>query len=121
MLSLRAEGFLMASKFATFLEQSGIDARRVVMASAQIERLKLADRHVLAAKASKKAKGKDAGAGEASPEKELPSGRPVTTVLVNRALAGKPLRSKAKTRIVRAVNRVLEQKKKDPADLRALF
>jgi hypothetical protein len=34
---------------------------------------------------------------------------------------GKAISGAAKTRLLRAVNRVLEQKQQDPVDLRALF
>jgi hypothetical protein len=37
------------------------------------------------------------------------------------ATAGKPITGPAKTRLLRAVNRVLEQKKKSATDLKSLF
>jgi hypothetical protein len=40
---------------------------------------------------------------------------------LNNVLAGKPVAGPAKTRLLRAVNYILAQKKKDPVDLRALF
>jgi hypothetical protein len=45
----------------------------------------------------------------------------VTPRLLTRAKIGKPISGAAKTRIVRVVNYLLEQKKKDPVDIRALF
>ncbi len=113
----------MASKFANFIQESGIDPRRLMAASAKIECLKLAGRQALAAAKKKKGKkeGKEGEAAPAAAKPELPSTRPVTRVLFDRAIAGKAVRSKSKTRLLRAVNRVLEQKKKDAVDLRALF
>lgn len=112
----------MASKFQQFLEENKIDPRRVLVASRQIEQLRPQDRKQRLAR-------RQARAGESKPEgeaaeklKEKPrSGRPVTDRLVREAAEGKTLSGPAKTRLLRAVNRVLEQKKKEPVDLRALF
>ena len=49
------------------------------------------------------------------------SGKPVTTPLLNRALEGKAIPGAGKTRILRAVNRVLEQKKQSAAQIKDLF
>ena len=87
----------MASKFTEFLQTNKIDPRRVASASQAIA----------------------AAGGEAPPKPR--SGRPVTPQLLSRALGGKPVTGPGKTRLLRAVNRVLEQKKKEPVDLRALF
>jgi len=112
----------MASKFADFMQKQGVDPRRILVASRQIERLRPEDRSVRLDRRRRKS-------GEAAPPAEGAevnrakprSGRPVTRRLLDQALAGKPVTGPAKTRLLRALNRVLEQKKKDPADLRALF
>ncbi|MBK7585681.1 MAG: hypothetical protein IPI67_36530 [Myxococcales bacterium] len=105
----------MASKFQQFLSDNKLDPRRVMIASQHVENLRPEDRRTrLAKRRGVKPEG----------EEKLPkprSGRPVTPRLMSMALEGKPVTGPAKTRLLRAVNRLLEQKKKDPADLRKLF
>jgi hypothetical protein len=115
----------MATKFAEFIESNKLDPRRILVASRQLERLTREDRARDAARA-KRGKGKKADAPAAEGEKaEAPtkghSGKPVTPPLLGRALAGKPVSGAAKTRLLRAVNRMLERKKVDPVDIRKLF
>ena len=108
----------MSTKFSDFIQTQKIDPRRLAAASARIERLRPEDRKVKLAK-------RQAKASETKVEGETPakprSGRPVTARLLAQALGGKPMPSAGKTRLLRAVNRVLEQQKKEPVDLRALF
>jgi hypothetical protein len=108
----------MPSKLSDFLETNKIDPRRLLNASRRIERLRLEDRRL---KRQKKAPKEGAAEGEASTPKKPRSGRQVTPRLLTRAKIGKPISGAAKTRIVRVVNYLLEQKKKDPVDIRALF
>jgi hypothetical protein len=116
----------MASKFAEFLEKNKIDARRVLVASRQVERLRREDR---ALKLKKKQGGDAAPAvapggeeGEAPKAPPKPrSGRPVTPKLLEMAKEGGTIAGPAKTRLTRAVNRILEQKKKDVVAVRDLF
>lgn len=106
----------MASKFQQFLSDNKIDPRRVLVASDQIEKLRPEDRALrLARRQARKEEG-----GK-KPEGKPRSGRPVTTSLLNNALAGKAVTGPAKTRLLRAVNKILETKKKDPVELKALF
>ncbi|HWP07777.1 MAG TPA: hypothetical protein VNN72_18625 [Polyangiaceae bacterium] len=113
----------MASKFAQFLKDNKIDPRRLMVVSKRIERLQPADRKVKFEKS--RAKKGDAPAAAADGEKKAPakprSGRPVTPRLVTAATEGKPVAGAAKTRLLRAVNRILEQKKKAAVDLRTVF
>lgn len=106
----------MASKFAEFIAAKKIDARRVLAASQKLERLRPEDR----ALKLKKRKGATPAEGEEKPGKPR-SGRPVTQVLIDSVEAGKPVSGAAKTRLLRAVNAVLEQKKQQPAALKELF
>jgi hypothetical protein len=109
----------MASKFQQFLSENQIDPRRVLVASRAIERLRPEDRAArLARRQARKAETKpEPGSIPAKPR----AGRKVTARLLAQALEGKPIQGPAKTRLLRAVNRVLEQKKKNPTDLRTLF
>jgi hypothetical protein len=113
----------MSSKFAQFLEKNKIDARRLLAASKQIEGLQAEDRALKLSK--RRAKATPAPGGAAAAEGEKPkkprSGRPVTPRLVQAAGAGKPVGGPAKTRLLRAVNHILEQKKQEKIDLRAIF
>jgi hypothetical protein len=106
----------MASKFAEFIAAKKIDPRRILVASKRLERLRPEDR----AFRLKKRSGATPAEGEEKPAKPH-SGRPVTQVLLDRVSAGKPVPSAAKTRLLRAVNSVLAQKKQDPVELKQLF
>jgi hypothetical protein len=108
----------MSTKFSDFLQAQKIDPRRLAAASARIERLRPEDRRAkLAQRQAKASETKTEGEKPAKPR----SGRPVTSRLLSQALGGKPVPGGGKTRLLRAVNRVLEQRKKEPVDLRALF
>jgi hypothetical protein len=109
----------MASKFSEFLQAQKIDPRRLAAASQQLEKLRAEDRAIrLKQRQTKAAENKPEG--EAKPAKPR-SGRPITAPLLHKALEGKPVGGPAKTRILRAVNRLLEQKKLEPVDIRKLF
>ena len=91
------------TKFAQFLATKKLDRRRIVVASRQIETLQPEDRAIKHAKRKPR------------------SGRPVTNRAIDAALAGKAVSGPIKSRILRAVNRLLEQKKQEKVDLRAIF
>lgn len=110
----------MASKFAEFLDKNKIDPRRVLVASRKLEQLQPEDRAARLKKRQSKKGDSAAAAGEEKPKKPR-SGRPVTRQALEAAKNGKAIPGPAKTRIVRAVNHVLSQKKKEAVDLRALF
>jgi hypothetical protein len=112
----------MGSKFEGFLQENKLDPRRVFAASAKLENLQREDRTIrlakrLARKAEDPVKAKKEGKAAEKPR----SGHPVTPRVMTAALAGKFVPAGGKTRILRAVNHLLEQKKQSPVDLRALF
>jgi hypothetical protein len=112
----------MATKFAQFIQDNKIDPRRLIATSKRMERLRPTDRRTKLLKSQAKASGKPAGEEGDKKALEKPhSGRPVTPRLIQDASGGKAVSGAAKTRLLRAVNRVLEQAKKSPVDLRALF
>ena len=112
----------MSTKFAKFLEESKISRLRLQAASSQIERLTSDDRSFLSQVARKRAlAGRKEAANVAVEKKKLHSGRPVTPRLVDDASLGKPVSGPAKSRLLRAVNRILEQRKKPVVTLRELF
>ena len=108
----------MATKLDTFLNNNKITHRQLLSASRQIERLRPEDRAIklIQKQVRKKEDGKKPD-DLAKPR----SGRTITTVGLAKALAGKQLSGPQRTRFVRAVNRILEQKKKKPIDMAALF
>ncbi len=111
----------MATKFEDFLKEKNIDPRRIIVASTQIERFRPEDRAIRLAqrKARKSEDGGKKKEGEAA--KKPRSGRPVTQRALSAALTGKNISGPTKTRILRAVNRVLEQKKMEQIELAAIF
>lgn len=110
----------MATKFAQFLQDNKIDARRLLAVSGRIERLRPEDRKLKFAKRQSKAEGAPKTESETKPAKPR-SGRPVTPRLIESASNGKSVAGPAKTRLLRAVNHILEQKKQKPVDLKTVF
>ncbi len=108
----------MASKFSEFLAANKIDPRRVVAASKKLESLRPEDRKLRLAR--RKGSGDKPAEGAEKPAKPR-SGRAVTPVLLRRVEAGGKVTGPAKQKLLRAVNSILEQRKKDPVELRALF
>ncbi len=108
--------------FAKLLEDNKIIALRLQSASAKIERLTDEDRAYVAEVSRKKSLAGRKNAGNVSIEKKkLHSGRPVTQRLIDDASLGKPVSGPAKTRLLRAVNHILEQRKKPTVAIRDLF
>ena len=113
------------SRFSEFLSTEKIDPRRLLVASRQLERLRPEDRAIRLKKRLGK-KSEDAPAAPAAGEGQEAaakrrSGRSVTPRLLSTAQAGGTLSGAQKTRLLRALNRVLEQKKKEPVELRKVF
>ena len=112
------------SRFSEYLTTENIDPRRLLVASRQLERLRPEDR---AARLKKRLgrKSEESAAPAAAEGQEAPakrrSGRTVTPRLLSTAQAGGTLSGSQKTRLLRALNRVLEQKKKEPVELRKVF
>jgi hypothetical protein len=94
------------------------------VASHKIESLRRADRDLRLARRRAKSGGGGEGdaekKGEAAKQKPR-SGRPVTPRAIHAAISGAPISGPAKTRILRAVNHLLEQKKQEKIELRTLF
>jgi hypothetical protein len=113
----------MSSRFFEFLGNEKIDPRRLIAASRQIERLRPEDRQIrLQKRLSRSADAAPAPAdGEKKEVAKRRSGRTITPRLLQVVEAGGPVSGPQKTRLLRALNRVLEQKKKEPVDLRKVF
>lgn len=106
------------TKFATFLKDKKVDPRRILTQSHKLESFKVEDRNIRLKK--KQARGSEDKSAPAE-TRETRSGRPVTPRTLQAALTGKTVSGPAKTRLLRAVNAILEQKKLEKIDLRALF
>lgn len=108
------------SKFAKFLTTKKLDARRIVAASHKLESLTIEDRAIrLKKRQGRKAEG---GGDPATRETRKPrSGRPVTPRAMEAAMTGGTLSGPTKTRLLKAINHLLEQKKQDKVDLKTLF
>ena len=112
----------MATKFAQFLEDNKIPSPRLQSASTKIERLTTDDRAFIAEVARKKSlAGRKNAASVTVEKKKLHSGRPITPRLLDDASLGKPVSGPAKTRLLRAVNHILEQRKKPAVVIKDLF
>jgi hypothetical protein len=108
------------TKFAQFLAAKKLDLRRILAASRKLERLNPEDRAIKLIK--RQARAVEDGAAKGEKETRKPrSGRPVTHRAIDAALVGKGVSGPTKTRILKAINLLLEQKKQEKVDLRALF
>ena len=106
------------SKLAQVLSEKKIDKRRLLAVSKRLERLRVEDRALRLAKRRKSGSEEEQKAAASAKPR---SGRPVSPSSLELALAGKPVVGPVKTRILRAVNHVLETRKQDAIDMRALF
>jgi hypothetical protein len=108
------------TKLADYLKTKKIDSRRLLAASHAADALRDEDRALKLLK--HQAKGGDEAAKSKLEGKGKPrSGRVLSRPALAAALAGKPVSGPSKTRILRAVNAVLAQKKGGEATLRDLF
>ncbi len=107
------------TKFAQFIAAKKLDPRRIMAASDAIEKLQPDDRIIKLNK--RRARGAEAAEGAAKETRKPRSGRPVTPRAFAAALSGGKVSGPTKTRLLSAVNRLLEQKKQEKVDLRQLF
>ena len=109
----------MSSKLESFLTDKKIDRRQLVVVSRDLESLRPEDRAIRLAK-KRGAKAEDSDKKEKETRKPR-SGKPVTTVALDKIFAGKDVSGPTRTRILRAVNVLLERKKHEKVELGALF
>ena len=111
-----------SNKLKSFLDSNKLNTKRLLAVSHKLETLTVEDRKIKLGK--RKGKG-DEGGGEKKEGGEKPakprSGRPVTPRALDAALKGGTISGPTKQRILRAVNYLLEQKKKDKVELKTLF
>jgi len=111
----------MATKIEDFLKEKKIDTRRILVASNEIERLRLEDRKIRLAKRAARKSEDPAKKKEGLAATKPRSGRAVTHEAIAAAFAGKVISGPQKTRILRALNHVLGQKKLEPIELATIF
>jgi hypothetical protein len=111
------------TKFSTFLATHKLNPNRLLAVSHKLETLQRADRAIkLAKRQGKKAAAAGTAKEGATTEKGKPrTGRPVTQRALDAAVKGTAVSGPTKTRILKAVNFLLEQKKKDKVELKTLF
>jgi hypothetical protein len=107
------------SKFAEFIASKKLDARRILAASHKLERLLPEDRAIRLNK--RRIKAGEGGENAPKETRKARSGRPVTDRAMQAALTGGPVSGPTKTRILKAVNHLLEQKKQEKVELKLLF
>ena len=109
----------MSSKLEQFLTSKKIDKRQVLVVSKHLEALQPEDRALKLAK--RKGKGEGGEKKEGTPTGKPRSGRPISEVQLGKIFAGKPVPGPAKTRVLKAVNAILERKKLDKVTIADLF
>jgi hypothetical protein len=113
----------MSTKFAALVQEKKLNTNRLLAVSSELEKLRPTDRSIKLKKRQVKAKvaaGGDVDKNAPPPAKPR-TGRPITPRAIAAALAGKPLTGPQKTRLLKAVNALLEKKKQAPVELSALF
>jgi hypothetical protein len=109
------------TKFAQFITSRKLDPRRILAVSHRLEQMHAEDRLI---RLNKRRARKGAGEAPENAVKETRkprSGRPVTPRALDAAVRGAAISGPTKTRILRAVNHLLEQKKQEKVAVRELF
>jgi hypothetical protein len=109
------------SKFAQFIATRKLDPRRILAESHRLEKLKPEDRVIRLNKRRARKAGAEGDASAVKETRKPRSGRPVTQRALDAAVQGGELSGATKTRILRAVNHLLELKKQEKVALRELF
>ena len=110
-----------SNKLKSFLDSNKLNTKRLLAVSHKLETLTVEDRKIKLGK--RKGKGDEGGEKKEGGEKPAKprSGRPVTPRALEAAMKGGTISGPTKQRILRAVNYLLEQKKKDKVELKTLF
>ncbi len=96
-------------QFSDFVSQSGLDANKILRASERLERVRDEDRELMRRRAEKRRRNAGqsyADAGLAKPR----SGRPLRPGHVAAVMADRPVPGPVRTKVVRAVNALLQKK-----------
>jgi transposase len=107
------------TKLSAFLTENKLNQDRLLAVSHKLESLRPEDRVAKLAKRQKR--GAEGGDAEKVEIAKPRSGRAVTPRALSAALTGGTISGPTKQRILRAVNYLLEQKKKTAVELKTLF
>jgi hypothetical protein len=107
------------TKFAQFIADRKLDPRRILAVSHRLEQMQAEDRLIRLNK--RRARNAEASDNAAKELRKPRSGRPVTRRAMDAAVGGREISGPTKTRILRAVNHLLELKKLEKVELRTLF
>jgi hypothetical protein len=108
------------STLKTFLDQQKITAKHVAVTSNRLEAFKEGDDALRSRRKAKRLNEADKKYAELNIAKPN-SGRGVSELAVNTALAGKPITRKNRSKILKAVNTILTHKKQAAVEMKALF
>lgn len=106
--------------FQSFLASNGIKEIQIIRASNRIEANTKPERALRVARAAKRRTQADKKYAELNIAKPK-AGRGISTQHLIAAAADKPLPRKVRSKLLRAVNVLLESKKKPAVDMKALF
>lgn len=106
----------MSSKLETFIAENKINRHQLLAVSRKLEALRPEDRALKLAK-RKGAKEEEKKTVAGKPR----TGRPLTVVALDKIFAGKEVTGPTKTRVLRAINTILERRKQNKVELVALF
>ena len=107
------------SNLSDFLSENQLTPEQVIARSCALETLSRSDRRLLTQRAAARRTKKSYEEADAPKPRAL--GRGVSLRTIRQALEGKPLTSKSRHKIVRAVNSLLVSQKKSEVEWRALF
>ena len=110
-----------ATKFSQFITSKKLDPRRILVASHTLETLTLEDRKIKLAKRAIQEERKAPTPAIQKETRKPRSGRAVTQRALDAAVTGGTVSGPTKSRILRAVNHLLEQKKQEKVQLKTLF
>ena len=114
----------MPSKLESFLTEKKIDRRQLLAVSKDLESLRPEDRAIRLARrvgGAKAAEGEKKDDAAKKDTRKPRSGKPVTHAALGKIFAGKPVSGPTKTRVLRAINAILERKKQSKVELAAIF
>jgi hypothetical protein len=109
------------TKFTQFIAARKLDPRRILAVSHRLEGLRPEDRLIRLNKRRARKAGTEGGESAPKETRKPRSGRPITPRALDAAVHGRELSGATKTRILHAINHLLELKKQEKVDLRALF
>ncbi len=109
----------MPSKLEQFLADKKIPTRQLLVVSKHLEGLRPEDRKLKLAK--RRGKGENASEADKKATGKPRSGRPLTPTNLVKIFTGKDVTGPTRTRVLRAVNTILERRKQDKVQLADLF